>query len=239
MVGPILICEDDEELAELLEGWLRRERFATRIARTGQSCLDQLRVEPPPCLLLLDLGLPDLNGTEVCRRLRADPQLSGLPIVVISARAEEIDRVVAFELGADDYVVKPFSMRELALRIRAQLRRAGPGLPPPRPTDDSPPARLVHGEIAVDPSGHQTWVAGRSVDLTAQEFRLLCAFLGAPGRALTRGELLDHAWPGSDATERAVDAHLRRLRAKLGFAGAYIETLRGVGYRLKSDPDER
>jgi len=194
------------------------------ISASGSDALAALR-RAPPDVMILDLMLPDLSGTELCARVRADQRLAALPIIMLTAKSEEIDRVVGLELGADDYVTKPFSPRELALRVRAVLRRRAP-------TGEE--ARVLeHGALRVDPDSHRASVDGREITLTAKEFQLLVALMGRPGRVMTRERLLDEVW-GSDitVTSRTIDTHLKRLREKLGRAGDLIETVRGVGYRF-------
>ncbi len=222
----ILIVEDEQDLLDTLEFNLQREGHATRRAATGRAGLEAAALEPPPDLVLLDLMLPDIPGTEVCRQLRASERTRSVPVVMLTARGEEVDRVVGFEVGADDYVTKPFSVRELMLRVRAILRRAG------GPVDE--PAKLQTGELEVDVSSHRVWVAGEEVRLTALEFRLLTTLLSRAGRVQTRDTLLSDVW-GMHAglTTRTVDTHVTRLRKKLGDVGNYIETLRGVGYRFR------
>lgn len=232
MPTTILIVEDEQDLLDTLEFNLQREGYATRRAPSGRAGLEAAALDPAPDLVLLDLMLPDLPGTEVCRQLRAAERTRAVPIIMLTARGEEVDRVVGFEVGADDYVTKPFSVRELMLRVRAILRRAG--------TQTEEPTRLQHGELEVDVSGHRVWVGGEEVRLTALEFRLLTTLLSRAGRVQTRDTLLSDVW-GMHAglTTRTVDTHVTRLRKKLGDAGAYIETLRGVGYRFcDSDEDE-
>jgi two-component system phosphate regulon response regulator PhoB len=169
--------------------------------------------------------LPDIPGTEICRKLRADPALAGLRVVMLTARGEEIDRVVGFELGADDYVVKPFSVRELVLRIGAVLRRAA------APDDEERP--VVAGRLTLDRPRHRVTVDGAEVALTALEFKLLATLLGRRGRVQSRERLLEDVWEmNPDITTRTVDTHIKRLREKLGAAGDYVETVRGVGYRF-------
>ena len=169
--------------------------------------------------------LPDLPGTEVCRQLRSDPTLRELPVLMLTAKSEEVDRVVGFELGADDYVTKPFSPRELTLRVQAILRRSR--------TPASTDSVLEHGQLQLDAERHRCHVDGGAVSLTAKEFRLLQTLMARPGRVMSRQRLLDEVW-GSDitVTERTIDTHLKRLREKLGAAGDLIETVRGVGYRF-------
>ncbi|HET9931876.1 MAG TPA: winged helix-turn-helix domain-containing protein, partial [Polyangiaceae bacterium] len=185
--------------------------------------------EQRPDLVLLDLMLPDVSGTEVCRAIKDDPSTRAMPVVVLTARNSEIDRVVGFELGADDYVTKPFSIRELLLRIRAVLRRSES-----RPVE----ANLVDfGTLRVDRDAHRVWVDGGEVELTLLEFKLLVTLYDRRNRVQSRGSLLDHVW-GMDTkiSTRTVDAHVKRLREKLGSARDYIETVRGVGYRFAEIP---
>ncbi len=232
MSATILIIEDETDLANTLAYNLRREGYATRLAATGRAGLEQAREPPPPDLVLLDLMLPDTSGFDVCRRLRAEEATRRVPIIILTAKGEEIDRVVGFEVGADDYVTKPFSPRELLLRIRAVLRRAGP--------DEAPPVEETRfGRLRVDRAGHRAYVDDEEVVLTALEFRLLTTFLDRRGRVQTRDALLADVWGyAASVTTRTVDTHVKRLREKLGDAGPYVETVRGVGYRFRSHPDE-
>lgn len=227
----ILIVDDEKDLVSTLQYNLEREGYETRVALTGQDALAAARQEPLPELVLLDLMLPDLLGTEVCRQLRADDATCDIPVLMLTAKGEEIDRVVGFEVGADDYVVKPFSVRELMLRIRAILRRSE--------SITSETDVIEFGRIKLDRAGHRVWVDGNEVTLTALEFRLLDTFVTRKGRVQSRGTLLSDVW-GIDAsvTTRTVDTHVKRLREKLGDAGKYIETLRGVGYRFRDRPGE-
>jgi two-component system phosphate regulon response regulator PhoB len=184
-----------------------------------------------PDLVVLDLMLPDLSGTEVCRHLRMSDRTRHVPVLMLTAKGEEIDRVVGFEVGADDYVTKPFSVRELMLRVRAIVRRAH--------APEAEAGELVFGRLRLDGGGHRAWVDGQEVSLTALEFRLLTTLLSRRGRVQTRDTLLEDVWDMSgDVTTRTVDTHVKRLRQKLGLAGAYIETLRGVGYRFRAQVDE-
>jgi two-component system phosphate regulon response regulator PhoB len=227
--GPILIVDDEDDLRDLLDINLRREGFRTTLAATATEALEQARKERP-ALVVLDLMLPDLSGTEVCRRLRADSTTAGVPIIMLTAKGEEIDRVVGFEVGADDYVVKShFSMREFVLRVRAVLRRHQTGSEPPAPE------RMVHGSLEIDESGHRVYVGGQSIDLTATEFKLLTALARRPGRVQTRGFLLQEVWDlPPDLNTRTVDTHVKRLREKLGSASEHLQTVRGVGYRFSA-----
>jgi two-component system phosphate regulon response regulator PhoB len=231
MLGLILIIEDEADLAATLDYNLQREGYQTRVAHTGVAGLESAHVDPLPDAIVLDLMLPDVSGTEVCRRLRENERTREIPIVMCTAKGSEIDRVVGFEVGADDYVVKPYSVRELILRIRALLRRAQ--------RTESEPEMLRFGRLRVDREAHRAWVDEREVSLTALEFRLLYAFLSRRGRVQTRDALLSDVWGiDADVTTRTVDTHVKRLREKLGEAGIYIETLRGVGYRFRDQPDE-
>jgi two-component system phosphate regulon response regulator PhoB len=233
MSESLLIVDDEADLLDTLQYNLEKEGFTVRTARTGAEGLEAVR-RAHPSLVLLDLMLPDMSGMEVCRRLRTAPDTRHLPIVMVTAKGDEIDRVVGFELGADDYVAKPFSVRELVLRVRAVLRRSRPA-----PVVAEPGDAVAFGVLRVDPPGHRVWVDSDEVQLTALEFRLLETFLGRKGRVQSREMLLDEVW-GSDisVTARTVDTHVKRLRAKLGAAGDYIETLRGVGYRFRDRPLE-
>ena len=224
MPSTILVIEDEPDLAELVRFHLSQAGFAVEVAHSGRAGLDAIR-RARPALVLLDLMLPDLSGTDVCREVRADAKLRDLPILMLTARADEVDRVVGFEIGADDYVTKPFSPRELVLRVKAILRRAE--------DEGQPAAVLRRGTLQVDAERHRCSVVGAPVDLTAKEFRLLEVLMSRPGHVMTRQRLLDDVW-GSDitVTERTIDTHLKRLREKLGAAGELIETVRGVGYRL-------
>jgi two-component system phosphate regulon response regulator PhoB len=231
MSALILIVEDEPDLVQTLEYGLSREGYQTRRAMTGRKALELAFQEPVPDLVLLDLMLPDVSGMEVCRQLRADDRTRRTPVIMITAKGEEIDRVVGFELGADDYVVKPFSLRELTLRIRAVLRRLQ--------TDQEERSETTFGRLRLDEPGHRVWVDDREVALTALEFRLLTTFLTRRGRVQTRDRLLSDVWGyEADVTTRTVDTHVKRLREKLGEAGVYVETVRGVGYRFRDRPDE-
>ncbi len=227
MGGLILIVDDERDLVTTLEYNLQREGYQTRSALTGQEAVEQARHQPTPDIVLLDLMLPDMPGTEVCRQIRNTPETRHIPVVMLTAKGEEIDRVVGFEVGADDYVTKPFSVRELLLRLRAVLRRTQPT--PSEPTDD-----IAFGRLRVDPDAHQVWLDGDEVTLTALEFKLLTTLLSRKGRVQSRKQLLDDVWGiQADVSTRTVDTHVKRLRQKLGAAGEYIETLRGVGYRFR------
>jgi DNA-binding response OmpR family regulator len=228
MASRVLIVEDEPDIRALLAFHLEREGFQVSRCGTGAEAVRQVRVSPPD-LLLLDLMLPEMNGLDVCRRLRQDPATASLPIVMLTAKGEEVDRVLGLELGADDYIVKPFSPKEMVARVRAVLRRA-------RPAEGSAP--LAVGDLTIDPARRTARVGNAQVTLTLKEFDLLRALAEARGRVLSREFLLDRVWGYAAAGEiesRTVDVHVRRLRVKLGDEGRRIVTVKGVGYRL--DPD--
>jgi DNA-binding response OmpR family regulator len=227
----ILLLEDDTEIRLGLEQHLRREGFSIIAVGTGQEALQAIATAgqgPRLDAALLDLSLPDMDGLDVLRAIRADQVHRGLPVLLVTARNEEIDRVLGLELGADDYISKPFSARELAARLRAILRRAVPIETPERPP------QLSFGPITVDLDMHTARVDGQLLDLTRREFELLAYFLKNPRRVLTREKILQQVWGLEYLGEsRTIDAHVRRVRAKLGeAAAAHIETVVGVGYRL-------
>ena len=236
MSALILVVEDERDLLSTLDYNLRREGYQTRTAATGREALDAIAREPAPDLVLLDLMLPDLPGTEVCRRLRQQDRTRHVPVMMVTAKGEEIDRVVGFEVGADDYVVKPFSVRELLLRIRAVLRRARPEAPA-EPVEGS---ELAFGDLKVDTAAHRAFYRGEEFKLTVLEFKLLTTLMTRKGRVQTRDTLLADVWGiEADITTRTVDTHVKRLREKLGPAGQWVETVRGVGYRFAEDPEAR
>ncbi len=222
----ILIVDDEPDLVDALRFRLEQEGYRTQCAHDGAAALELLSRQLLPDLVLLDLMLPDISGTEICRQLRMSERTRGLPVIMVSARCDEIDRVVGFEIGADDYVVKPFSTRELLLRIKAILRR--------RSNESAPAEERYLERLRIDFGGHQVWVDEKRVSLTALEFRLLSTLVSRQGRVQTRDTLLSDVWGVRvDVTTRTVDTHVQRLRKKLGEAGHYIETLRGVGYRFQ------
>ncbi len=228
MAQRVLIVEDEPDIRELLVFHLEREGYHVTKSKSGAEAV-RLAHASPPDLVLLDLMLPEMDGLEVCRRLRGDPVTQAIPIVMLTARGDEVDRVLGLEMGADDYVVKPFSPRELIARIRAVLRRA-------RPAPGTAP--ITVGRLSIDPAAHTVTVGGAPVTLTRREFDLLRALVEARGRVLSREFLLDHVWGYTAAGEiesRTVDVHVRRLRQKLGPEGQRIGTVTGVGYRLEGD----
>ena len=230
----ILVVEDEADIRQILSYNLGQAGHEVISTEHGAVALELARKERPD-LLLLDLMLPDLSGLEVCRQLKSDPGLREIPVMMLTARSEEIDRVVGFELGADDYVVKPFSVRELILRVQAVLRRARPV---PLGTKSEPLEELAFGRLRVDRGAHRTWVDGEEITLTPLEMKLLWTLYRRRGRVQTRATLLDEVWDASpENNTRTVDTHIKRLREKLGLAGAYVETVRGIGYRFAATAD--
>ncbi len=227
----LLVVEDEPDMLSLLDSNLRGAGFEVLLARSGEEALAHLLARVPD-LVLLDLMLPDVPGTEIHRRVKADPRTRGVPVVMVTARKDEADRIAGLELGADDYVTKPFSVRELVLRIRAVLRRAAS-----RARVDGAAPDAV-GPIRVDVDGHRCFVDGAEIELTRMEFDLLGALMARPGRVLSRQRLLEDVWGAAAADVadvRTVDTHVKRLREKLGGARGLLETVRGVGYRLAAD----
>ncbi len=228
----ILVIEDEPDLQQVLDYNLKQAGHSVIIASRGNEGLAAVRRESPD-LVLLDLMLPDLPGTEVCRALKSDPLTRAIPVMMVTARGEEIDRVVGFELGADDYVLKPFSIRELLLRIQAILRRNRV-----EPAAEAS-TQVDFGVLRIDREAHRAWVSDSEVELTALEFRLLVTLYDRRNRVQTRAALLDDVWGiQADITTRTVDTHVKRLREKLDLARDYIETVRGVGYRFLGAPED-
>ena len=222
----VLVIEDESDLREVLHYNLIQAGHRPFTAATAEEGL-RLAQEIRPEVVLLDLMLPDMPGTQVAKMLRRDPETQQVPVIMVTAKSEEVDRVVGFEIGADDYVVKPFSVRELLLRIEAVLRRG-------RPTDQRV---LDIGELRIDREAHRVTVNGEEVSLTALEFKLLVTLYDRQNRVQSRSQLLSDVW-GIDAEieTRTVDTHVKRLREKLQGAGKYVETVRGVGYRFSEEP---
>jgi DNA-binding response OmpR family regulator len=222
----ILIIEDESDVADLLTLNLRKAAFRISTAADGASGLQKARDDRPD-FIVLDLMLPKMSGLEVCRILKSDTDTSHIPILMLTAKAEEIDRIVGLEFGADDYVTKPFSPREVVLRINAILRRAGGG------AEDE---RLSAGSIVIDPARHEVSVHGKRVNLTSLEFKLLRTLMQRRGRVQARDRLLHDVWGYESVIDtRTVDTHVRRLRKKLGKAADVIESVRGFGYRLREN----
>jgi two-component system phosphate regulon response regulator PhoB len=226
----ILVIEDEPDIQQILEYNLREKGHKVFIAAKGEEGLRIAR-DKRPDLVLLDLMLPDIPGTEVCKTLKSDALTRNAQVVMLTAKGEEIDRVVGFELGADDYVVKPFSVRELLLRVQAILRRS-------QGEQEAAPG-FQFGSLRVDREAHRVWAKDAELELTALEFKLLVTLYDRKNRVQTRAALLSDVWGiDADITTRTVDTHVKRLREKLGDAGVYIETVRGVGYRFADNPQE-
>jgi len=226
----IVIVEDEADMAELIAMRLKREHYEVIVCNDGLLALDAILSDPPD-LVVLDLMLPGISGTEIAARLRANPKTARVPIIMLTALAEESDIVVGLHVGADDYMTKPFSMSVLVARITALLRRA-------EAQQDDGAETLSAGPIEIDLARHRVKVDGQEITLTLTEFRLLAAILGAGGRVLQRDQLIDSAM-GADTivTDRTIDVHMTALRKKLGSARKYIQTVRGVGYRLAGDEE--
>ncbi|MCE5336041.1 MAG: response regulator transcription factor [Desulfobacteraceae bacterium] len=221
----ILVVEDDPDIAQLLSLSLNKAGFETLVCDEGYDALETVRRQMPD-LIVLDLMIPGIDGFDVCKELKREQKTSRIPILILTARAEEIDRIVGLELGADDYVVKPFSPRELVLRVRAILRRATPEFPPV--------SVFRKSGLEIDFEAHRVNLEGREVILTATEFKLLSELVRKQGKVLTREQLLDKVWGYHfDGYARTVDTHIRRLRQKLMGRAEWIETVRGIGYRFQ------
>ncbi|MFT3868686.1 MAG: response regulator transcription factor [Nibricoccus sp.] len=227
----ILIVDDEADVTDLVAYHLRAKGFHVETLNDPNGSIGIARTFVPD-LVVLDVMMPDLNGIQICRMLRADPKLQKVPVIFLTAKAEESDRIQGLETGADDYICKPFSTKELVLRIQTILRRVTEGAP-------AEPKHLQIGQIAIDVDRHIATVAGLPVELTATEFKLLRLLMERRGRVQTREHLLINVWNYETEIEtRTVDTHVRRLREKLGAEAAWIETIRGVGYRMadrKSD----
>ncbi len=219
----ILIADDEPNIREVISFALERAGFATATARNGSEAIQQLR-RAPADLVILDIGMPEMDGLEVCRQIRKS---SDVPILFLSARDEEIDRVLGLEIGGDDYVTKPFSTRELVARVNVILKRARGG--------SKPPAEMTHGGVRLDTARHAVWFGATPIRLTALEFEILAAFMGRPEVVFPREQLMEAAYGGSTyVSDRTIDSHIRNLRAKFAEAGcaSIVETVHGVGFRL-------
>jgi two-component system phosphate regulon response regulator PhoB len=226
MSKTVLVVDDEKDLLDLVAHHLTGEGYNVLTAIRGDEAL-ALAGERSPDVILLDIMLPDIQGTEILKRLRTNPSTSAIPVVFLTARGEEMDRVVGFELGADDYVVKPFSPRELILRVKALLRRAAG-------VEEESRQIVARGQIRLDRDRHEVVVGNRALDLTPIEFRLLAYLMERPGRVLSREHLLDKVWgEGVYVSDRTVDTHVKRLRSKLGESSEHVETVRGIGYRFR------
>ena len=231
MSSQVLIIEDEPDIRKTIDYNLTKESFKVVQAGSieeGEKALASNQID----VIILDLMLPDGSGLTLCRDIKSDDKTKHIPIIILTAKTEEVDRVVGFELGADDYVTKPFSVRELILRVKAILKRG--------PTSNKNPEDDEHsfGELTLNFEAHQAYINGNEISLTALEFRLLKHLIDRKGRVQTRDQLLEDVWGySSDVTTRTVDTHIKRLREKLGSVGNHIQTIRGVGYRFSRDPD--
>jgi DNA-binding response OmpR family regulator len=227
MKPKILVVDDEPDALEILAFKLKEAGYVPLFAKDGARALTAAR-EERPALIVLDLMLPEVDGLEVCKILRRDPMTATIPILMLTAKASEMDRVLGLELGADDYVTKPFSPRELVLRIRKLLARVRAA--------DEPQAQLRFGDLEIDAARHEVRMAGERLTLTATEFKLLEILARRRGRVQTRERLLQDVWGYENPIDsRTVDTHMRRLREKIGAAADYLETIRGVGYRFKAE----
>jgi len=229
MQHKILIVDDEADVIDMLSINLRSAGFQVIAVEDGAAALAKVRSESP-ALIILDLMLPGMSGLEICKTLKGDISTRHIPIIMLTAKGEEVDKIVGFELGADDYVTKPFSPRELILRVNRSLRRGkdkAPGL-----------EKMTVGEIVLDHTRHEVLIKGQPIELTATEFRLLALLMERRGRVQGRDRLLNDVWGYESVIDtRTVDTHVRRLREKLGTVANYIETVRGVGYRIsESEP---
>jgi len=226
----ILIVEDDKHISKLVKFNLEKADYECAIAGTGEKALAILD-DRPVGLIILDIMLPGMDGFGICRAIKEKEKLKNIPIIMLTAKGEEVDRVVGLELGADDYMVKPFSPRELVLRVKAILKRGKP--------EEAKKGVLAAGDIVVDIPKHKVAVKGRPVELTQMEFKLLATLMERRGRVQTRERLLSDVWDmGEDVDTRTIDTHVKRLREKLGRSGGLIETVRGLGYRFKEEDED-
>jgi two-component system phosphate regulon response regulator PhoB len=230
MSQKILIIEDEPDIRKTLEYNISREGYEVISASSLSEGREKLE-SASFSLLLLDLMLPDGSGLDLCRELKQDKSLSSMPVIILTAKDDEVDKVVGFELGADDYVTKPFSVRELILRVKAVLKRG-------ERKSDNMEVQRQFGELKIDVDSHEVFVNDDQVSLTALEFKLLRQLVDRRGRVQSRDQLLSDVWGySSDVTTRTVDTHIKRLREKLGDMGKYVQTIRGVGYKFTRTPD--
>lgn len=222
----VTLIEDEPDIAELISVHLEKAGYKVTVCVNGKDFLHFME-ENTPDLVLLDLGLPDMDGLEICKEMRKRSDLSSLPIIIVTARNEEMDKVLGLELGADDYMTKPFSPKELVARVRALLRRHGPA--------EARPDRIdISGVLQLDPVRHEITVRGRLVNLTITEFKILELLAAKKGWVFSREKILNHLWgQGKPAVKRTVDVHIRHLREKLGTDAKFIRNIRGVGYKVE------
>lgn len=227
----ILVVDDEKDIIELLQYNLEKEGYRISYAYSGEKCLENVKIELPD-LILLDLMLPEIDGLDVCKFLKNNPQTSHIPIIMLTAKGEETDIVLGLELGADDYITKPFKVRELLARVKTVLRRKKFNIPPLSKEKDI----IKFKDLVIDSTKHQVTLKNIPLDLTSTEFNLLKFLASHPGKVFTREQLIDQVWSeNSFIVDRAVDVHIRRLRQKLLSASEYIITIRGVGYRFKEE----
>lgn len=225
----IIIIEDDKHIAKLVKYNVEKAGYDCLAVEDGEEALNVLNKQIPD-LIILDIMLPKMDGFEICRVIKQNVKLKNIPIIMLTAKGEEVDRIVGLELGADDYVVKPFSPRELILRVKVILRR--------RKAEESPKDIIKRGGLVIDVPKHRVTVNNKEVELTPIEFKLLVTLIERNGRIQSRDQLLSDVWDiHSDIFTRTVDTHIKRLREKLGKVGGQIETVRGLGYRFKEDED--
>jgi len=221
------MIEDEKDIVDLVEYHLKQSGFSVTSALDGSTGLERARKKRPD-LIILDLMLPEMDGKDICRSLKSNPLTQSIPILMLTAKAEETDRLIGFELGADDYVTKPFSPKELVLRVKAILRR--------KEVDHEGEKVIQIGDLLIDIDRHHVSIKKNSIDLTSTEFKLLVELATKKGRVQTRERLLDRVWGYTyEGYARTVDTHIRRLREKMGSYGDSIETIRGVGYRFRED----
>ena len=231
MSSHVLVIEDEPDIRKTIDYNLSKESFKVTQASSieeGEKVLASNKID----VIILDLMLPDGSGLTLCRDIKSEPNTKHIPVIILTAKTEEVDRVVGFELGADDYVTKPFSVRELILRVKAILKR---GVSTEKNTDDIEDS---FGELKINYEEHQAYISGQEISLTALEFKLLKHLINRKGRVQTRDQLLEDVWGySSNVTTRTVDTHIKRLREKLGSVGDHIQTIRGVGYRFSRNTD--
>ncbi len=227
----ILIVEDDKHISKLVKFNLEKANYECIIAVSGEKALEVLDSRPVD-LIILDIMLPGMDGFEICRAIKEKEKLKNIPIIMLTAKGEEVDRIVGLELGADDYMVKPFSPRELVLRVKAILKRGKP--------EETKKDILAAGDIIVDIPKHKVTVKGKPIELTQMEFKLLVTLMERRSRVQTRERLLSDVWDmGTGVDTRTIDTHVKRLREKLGKSGGFIETIRGLGYKFKEEDESR
>jgi len=230
MSQKILIIEDEPDIRKTLEYNISREGYDVVSASSLLEAKSQIESDSFS-LILLDLMLPDGSGLDLCREIKSDKEKSSVPIIILTAKDDEVDKVVGFELGADDYVTKPFSVRELILRMKAVLKRG-------EKKSDNVEVQRQFGQLSIDTESHEVFVDNNEITLTALEFKLLCQLVDRRGRVQSRDQLLSDVWGYSaEVTTRTVDTHIKRLREKLGSMGKYVQTIRGVGYKFTRTPD--